>query len=265
MNELKELILKRIQNLKEIIQEKETALLNTPEGVINITTTAQNGTQYYYKRNPTDSKKTYLKKKNMPLIQQLCQKDYDQQVLLSAKRELHELERFNKTFSQKTYEEIYDSLHISRQKLIHPVILPDKDFINEWENVKYNPKSFRDDMPEYLTDKGERVRSKTEILIANALNKHCIPYRYECPLRLNGYGKIHPDFTVLNIRLRQVFYWEHMGKMDDPEYLENALQRISMYEQNNIYPGETLILTHETLRHPINTKDIERVLTRYLL
>ena len=109
------------------------------------------------------------------------------------------------------------------------------------------------------------MRSKTEILIANALNKFGIPYHYECPLYLEGYGIVHPDFTALNIRLRKLYYWEHNGMMDDPDYLENALYRITMYEKNDIYPGDKLIITHETSTRPINSKSIEAMIQKFLL
>ena len=40
-------------------------------------------------------------------------------------------------------------------------------------------------------------------------------------------------------------YWEHMGMMDNGEYAEKAVRKISAYYQNGIYPGEALILTFE--------------------
>ena len=76
-------------------------------------------------------------------------------------------------------------------------------YMKQWEAVVYERKGFREDAPNYYTDKGERVRSKAEILIANMLNKHGIPYRYEYPLKLKGYGVIYPDFTLLNINTRK--------------------------------------------------------------
>lgn len=109
------------------------------------------------------------------------------------------------------------------------------------------------------------MRSKTEILIANALNKHGIPYHYEKPLYLDGYGTIHPDFTVLNVRLRKEFYWEHMGLMDDVDYAEKALQRITAYEKNGYFPGTELILTHETQKYPMDSRLIDKMIRRYLM
>lgn len=69
------------------------------------------------------------------------------------------------------------------------------------------------------------------MIIADLLNKEGIPYRYEYPIQLNGVGWIYPDFTVLNVRLRKEYYWEHLGMMDDYSYAEKALQKISSYEQ----------------------------------
>ena len=52
--------------------------------------------------------------------------------------------------------------------------------------------------------------------------------------------------------------------MDEPEYAEKAVQKIESYEQNDIYPGETLILTYETKRNPINQKLIHEIICKYL-
>ena len=38
---------------------------------------------------------------------------------------------------------------------------------------------------------------------------------------------IHPDFTVLNVRTREILYWEHLGMMDNKEYIESALAKIA--------------------------------------
>lgn len=148
---------------------------------------------------------------------------------------------------------------------MNPLILSDEEYVKNWETVEYPLKKFCEDAPEYYTYKGERVRSKTEILIANTLKDYNIPYRYECPLYLNGFGMIHPDFTALNVRLRKEFYWEHLGMMDDLEYVQKALNRIDAYEKKDIYPGEKLILTYETYRNPISSKSIEKMIQHYLL
>ena len=264
MKELLDLTEQRIVNLKQIIEEKKNALVNAPEGIINIAKSGSR-TQYYMKKNSKDTKRKYMKKSEMPIVEKICQKEYDQQVLAVAEKELSQLERLARNYPKQTYENIYATLNGCRKALVWPVVISEEDFIHQWENTEYKRKSFQDNTTEYYTDKGERVRSKTEILIANALKKHNVPYRYECPLYLNGYGWIHPDFTVLNVRNRKEYYWEHLGMMDDLEYVERALKRIDMYEKNGYFTGESLLLTHETLKSPINSRSIEIMILKYFL
>ena len=52
---------------------------------------------------------------------------------------------------------------------------------------------------------GWRVRSKSEILIAEILDDMSIPFLYEKPLRLDA-SIAHPIFALLNIRERRVFF-----------------------------------------------------------
>lgn len=260
---MREEITRRIEMLQEIIRTKEAELSGAPEGVLNVAAT-NSRIQYLYKDNSSSKHRKYLKKEENPLVVALCQKDYDEKVLQAAKKELKSLEYAIKNYPRHTYENVYEHLNIHRQKHIIPIELPDEEFVKQWESIDYLGKSFSAEAPEYITDKGERVRSKTEILIANALNKHNIPYRYEYPIYLNGYGTVHPDFTALNISQRKEFLWEHMGMMDNAEYAESALRKIETYQRNNIFPGDRLILTHETSKHPINSRLIEKLIFKYL-
>ena len=130
--------------------------------------------------------------------------------------------------------------------------------------VKYRGKEFYEGVPEFYTTKGERVRSKSELIIADLLEKEGVPYRYEYPIYLKGLGKIYPDFTVLNVRKRKTIYWEHLGMMDDSEYVDRALKKIATYEQNGIFPGENLVLTYETRTNPINQKMVMLMIQHYL-
>lgn len=161
-------------------------------------------------------------------------------------------------------EAIYEQLHKERKKLVIPIREPQGDFVSRWERVEYQGKGFSESAPEYYTAKNERVRSKSEWMIANLLRENGIPYRYEYPIVLKGLGQVHPDFMVLNTRIRKEYYWEHFGMMDDREYLEKALHKINMYEQNSIYVGEGLIVTYETATCTLNPKTVINKIERYL-
>lgn len=129
-------------------------------------------------------------------------------------------------------------------------------------------KSFlEDDKTEFYTIKGERVRSKSEKIIADELYRNGIPYKYEMPMELEGWKKkvlIYPDFTVLNKRTGKKWIIEHLGMMDKPAYYENAMQKVSTYEKNGILLGDRLIVLHETSGTPLNTVVLKKYIEKYL-
>ena len=53
--------------------------------------------------------------------------------------------------------------------------------------------------------------------------------------------------------------------MDDDLYRDQALERINAYIMAGFFPGQELILTHETASRPIRTGILESILERYLL
>lgn len=129
----------------------------------------------------------------------------------------------------------------------------------------FKSRGFSDNLPVLLTNKGIRVRSKSEKILADYFDSLGLVYKYECPLYLNNFGNIYPDFTFLSRKTRREIYWEHEGMMDNPEYARTAIQKIETYEKNGIFPGENLILTFETSMTPINTELMQMNVKKYLL
>ena len=179
---------------------------------------------------------------------------------LTKDEELECIKKYFANYPERNAEQVLEGLHKERQRLIHPIRETDEQYIQNWRNVAYEGKGFAEDAPEFYTSRGERVRSKSEWIIAELLEKEGIPYRYEYPVYLRGFGKVYPDFTVLNVRTRKEIYWEHMGMMDNPIYAEKAINKIHTYEQNGMFQGEDLLVTYETSKSPLNQKVIMRMI-----
>ncbi len=266
-NTMEQVLSKRIAELNTLVIAKTNVLKNAPEGCLRIA--KSNGVIQYYKRtNPKDTIGKYILAKDKPLAVELAQKDYDSKVLVSAQKELrllnHTLKTYSKMHSRKQLAEtIYGKFNVLWQALIKPVRQTDEMFAKKWQAASYKQKPFATDLPELFTARGERVRSKSEIIIADTLFRLKIPYRYECPLFLkNTDGSkitLYPDFTCLDLQTRREFYWEHFGMLDNPEYSEKAVQRLRLYERNNIIPSKNLIITTETSKQPVNPRQIERL------
>lgn len=261
---LLEYVKERVAEIEQVLMDKEMSIEKAPVGKIRVT---QNrlATQYYYRKETVDRNGVYLKRNQNKLAAALAQKDYDCKLIAELTVEIKILKRFLNSYQPKRIEEIYNSLHECRKTLIRPVILPDEDYAREWMNFEYKMKAFNDGASEYYSAKGERVRSKSEIIIADTLNRFNVPYRYECPINIGGNGTIHPDFTCLNIRTRKEYLWEHNGMMSDADYADYATKRIDMYTLAGYSADENLILTYETVNKPLNSRVIEYYIRKLLL
>lgn len=263
MEQIKNQLKEREKVLIQMKKEKEKALSKAPEGKLRVCHNEER-TRFYQRLNSKDFNGVYIKGKNHKLAQALAQKDYDEKVLRAVEQELKAIEKYNTSYPKKSAEQIFRTLHKERQKIVVPIIESDEEYIRNWEAEEYNGKEFYEDLPEFYTAKGERVRSKSEVIIADSLHREGIPYRYEYPIYLEGMGIVHPDFTVLNVRKRKEMYFEHLGMMDDEGYAEKNINKIFCYQRNGIFPGDRLMISYETRKHPLNQKDIILMIQKYL-
>lgn len=264
MKSIKTVLKERKEQLLKIKKEKERALKNVPTGHLRICQRGEK-VQFYHRTDPKDFNGVYIPQKSIGMAQKLAQKDYDEKILSSINKELYALDKYLMLGPEISAEEIYENLREERRKLISPITESREEFISNWEKTEYVGKTFEAFTPMLYTAKGERVRSKSEVIIADSLNREGVPYRYECPLYVEGWGTVYPDFTVLNVSERKEIYWEHLGMMDDIEYIEKALDKINIYAQNNILPGKNLILTYETAKMPLNQKIVQLMIEQYLV
>ena len=171
-------------------------------------------------------------------------------------------------------QKAYKNLSLMRQALVQPVTLTDEQYIAQWQKITWQGKPFAEDAIKYFTVREECVRSKSEVLIADALLRHGVAYRYEYPLKLRC-GKqtghrgteitVYPDFLCLNVRTREEFFWEHFGMMDDADYAGKATAKMNLYAENGVFPGRNLIITMETQNEPLNTRTVEKLIKEFLI
>jgi len=102
-----------------------------------------------------------------------------------------------------------------------------------------------------------RVRSKSEAIIADALSRAGVPFRYEYPTSVKGWGTLYPDFTCLDKHSREEIIWEHFGLMGNPDYAENAIQKIAHYAASGYILGKNLVATFEIGTTPLSTKQVQ--------
>lgn len=115
----------------------------------------------------------------------------------------------------------------------------------------------------HKTTRGELVRSKSEVIIANMLYGNKIVYEYERKLRLDNTLKI-PDFTIDDQESGEIFYWEHCGMMTNEEYKKGWENKKYFYEKHGIIEDVNLIVTYDEDNGAINSETIQKKIDKYL-
>lgn len=117
---------------------------------------------------------------------------------------------------------------------------------------------FYEDRLVHKTVHGELVRSKSEVIIANALYYHNLDYVYEPELVLEGKVK-RPDFKVVDDDTGEEWYWEHCGMMDDPQYKKRWEEKKAFYKKNGIEEGKNLIVTYDE-NGALDSQKVEKII-----
>jgi hypothetical protein len=108
----------------------------------------------------------------------------------------------------------------------------------------------------HKTIRGEMVRSKSEVIVANILDKMKIEYFYEEPLHVSSGKTYIPDFTI---RYQgKTAYLEHLGMLRDKSYKKRWEEKRANYESVGI--SETLgnlIITEDGLDGSLDATLIE--------
>ena len=247
MGTVSDCINNRIKTLDLLISRLQESISKRAEGDLVIY--RERGYVRFYQSFP-GSKQKYLSKADYETVESLAQKQYEQQLLEAAIKErsllceclekLSELESIGINL-------VWNSLDESIRRYVDPDVSTDDGYAKKWKERKVHHLP-RSEKHRIETLGGDFVRSKSEALIADRLFAAGIPYRYEQLLQFeHGFETIryYPDFTILNKRTHEVFYWEHLGLLGNSDYCRDNLKKLDDYMSFGIIPGKNLILTYE--------------------
>ena len=201
---LRDILIEEQTRLENIINTVNNRLKLAPQG--NLRISKSNNHVQYYSCNEDNKSGSYISKKDFDLACKLAQKSYDKKVLELVKKRLSQISKITKDYTDDELEMLFSNENLERQKLIKPIETSWEEKIAEWKAKEYKGKEFQPDVPVILTEKGERVRSKSEKIMADYFYRNGIEYKYECPLYLKGVGIVYPDFTFLSPKTETEIY-----------------------------------------------------------
>ncbi len=267
MNSLNNKLVILKDNIEKTLISIQQFIDNAPAGSLNCDE-RERGISYY-QRTTVDGKphKTFIRQDNITLAKKLATKDYYRKLKPLLEKELQALNQFLTSYHPNDKYQLFDDMIECRKELIAPLISPAFAAWQDWLETPYIPYRGYPERLIYETDRGEMVRSKSELIIANNLNAFSdeLDYRYEQEHWLPEQAiSIHPDFTIIIKKTGRILYWEHGGMMSDPSYADDFVNKINQYISNGIIPGRDLIITFETQNHPLNTSSIKKTILSFL-
>lgn len=269
--QLTAIITERISHLESIRKSIEDSRANREAGCL-FWKRVKGKTRYFIRKNPGDTNGTYLSRRDAERISLLAEKYRNKKYLSAIRKECAVLGRCLRILSDPTVgsdiENVWDNLPREVRALVSPPPLTDEDYARKWQAERRRRSTKTIETP-FKTLRGEYVRSKSETIIADRLFAAGIPYHYEISLDLVDWDDstytVHPDFAVLNKRTRQVFIWEHLGRLGDDDYCEDNLAKINSYVKTGYVPGKNLLLSFESHLCPLNALYVDTLIKEYLL
>ncbi len=119
-----------------------------------------------------------------------------------------------------------------------------------------------------VSEKGEFMISKSEVIIADKLHHYKIQYVYEAPLVDDTGITIHPDFTIEDSDSGIIYYWEHLGMLTKDDYRSKWKRKQEWYHKNGIFEytkdpsaDRQLIITRDKPDGGIDSVQIKNIIS----
>ena len=256
---IQQLITKELRRLTTEKADLEEAISAAPPGALVFSPNHAKGKTYYkwyiYNGTTTNrSKKTYLRRQERERAKALARKGLQKAHLKDIEREITALESYLAKHKESSFlakllkspglwDLVSEDIPMVSSEL--------SEELEKWVHDDYEMNPLYPERKIVPTDQGIMVRSKSEAIILMLLSINHIPFRYECRLEVSN-RTYYPDFTIRHPITGETFYWEHVGRLDLPEYRSSFMNKLNVYLNNGIIPDQNLILTYESEDSPLN-------------
>lgn len=240
---------------KALIRSYEKKIAESPEGRLHCRRI--HGKLTYY-RVRDDGSREKIKPEDKDLLIALRTKGYFQKAIKILKKNLKLEWNLVKGFQTFTF-------------LAAEMLLPNaycEDFLREWINDNYTVNNSYLEHKIFETSFGLKVRSKSEVLIAELLHALGIPFHYDEEVTFrDSAGNWHTfsvDFIIMTPSGEKI-YWEHMGLFHQESYRIKNFTKMRVLYDNEIMLMNNFIITMESKRHPLNAPTVDRIIRGQIL
>lgn len=252
---------KRIFELKNVLNIVQSKLQDPPPKT-RIYYSKSNKVIQYYKIDEKH-KKIYLNKnkENLDELTTIYQNEYFAKLSKIINLEISVLEKFIAKFPKEKLSDVFDELPESKKAIVNNFFISDEELLELWKKQTYEPKIIPQDSPKFITLNNLKVRSKSEMMIANELYQQKIPFFYEYPVQISDNLTLYPDFYCLIPQQRKIIIWEHFGLTDYSDYRESMVFKINNYAKKGFYLGDNLFFTVESQKEPLSLQMVKKMIS----
>jgi hypothetical protein len=253
---------KRLDELNKLVSYLENHPVMAMKGTLLV---CQNARKCNIYKQTDDGEREYLGKDKQEEIQKLAKKAHYQKMLSAARKERDQIQKCIRTLNSGTgitdIDDVYPSLNKVIRRTEGPFTMTDDGYVSKWLKKNNYLRNNRELNGQYKTLKGEYVKSKSEVIIADRLTYYGVPYVYEITTAADAFVDMrYPDFLILNKRTKGEFYWEHLGKMGDPQYAARNQIKMEQFAKQGIILGKNLIVSLECGDRPLSTEYVDSVI-----
>lgn len=196
---------------------------------------------------------------NKRLVQQLIKKYVNKFIVRTASINIKALSKAEKLYCSNDIDNIF-------KKLPKSYATANKELLKNVKSATQNTFLYSPETHIHNTKSGVKVRSKSEVIIADTLTKYGIPFEYE-PLfegRTEEGKRMNPDFRI-KCADGYVFIWEHWGLLMEISYCMQQGKKLNAYQKHGYVVGENLILTADDDKGGCNAQTIDEIVRTKIL
>lgn len=252
---------------KKLLKAYRVTLASLPEG--RLSAKRVRGSIHYYHVDEKTRKQTYIPKSRIDLIHQLKQKRYIKKAIKIMEENLRLQEavmKKYKAYDQRSLQKMMplsdsdDLLDEFEQKYF-----PD---LHKWAEGPYRKNPYYPEHLRHTTSFGLKVRSKSEMSIAELLHAMGIPFRYDAEIKVRDkYYNKKVRYVDFLIKLPDGSYivWEHMGLFKKESYRAENFEKITEYFMDGIFMPNNLIITMDGPNDEFDNLAVERIIKGQIL
>lgn len=264
MEQIKQLTLIELERDEELLKKVDKLL-----GKYNLDGKLEyierNGNYQYYICKTKNYKKhrKYIRNKDLKVAEKIANRDYLNEVKSYLSYKIEKEKSILEVLEFVDIHQIYKNLPRARKNLVNSISETPLQKLQLWKSTPYKSLTINNSYDYIETINGERVRSKSEKILADLFHEKGIVYKYECPIYFDRVT-LHPDFTFFDPANEKEIYWEHFGMIDNPIYSKNMMQKLATYADNGIILGKNLIVTFESSEKILDINYAENLIDQFL-